>query len=165
MKRATNQFRAYYRTAILILLAALGWFAPSRVQATCGDYLTVGTAVHHMPAISGRDVQMPAHAFTTDSFHSQTLDARNYVQTPIPASPCRCPADPGKAPCRGPLCSGSHSPLNVPPTTVEGPRNDGAAGWPLPRFGDFEPLTHAFLDVKPARIHHVLLIYHPPRSV
>jgi hypothetical protein len=167
MRRAAFQSRISRLAAALAVFLTLGWFAPSRALATCGDYI----------AMSGQhgqhSTQAPEFApeISTPGFHiarelPQLLSEKSVRHDPVRPSPCRqCPAAPGQAPCQGPWCSGSHSPLTVPPTTVESPRQDNAVCWSMPCLGDAEPITHAFLDEHAARIHHVLPIYHPPRSV
>jgi hypothetical protein len=145
---------------------ALSLVAPSRVLATCGDYVTMarhqGVSVPQ-PAVSAPE--MPAATVAADHELPQLTRGKGVrLETSRPL-PCRqCPATPGQAPCQGPWCSGSHSPLTVPATTAPSPREDSAVCDSLPRFGTSEPIAHAFLDDQAARIHHVLPIYHPPRS-
>jgi hypothetical protein len=145
---------------------ALGLVAPSRVLATCGDYVTMARhQVGSVPQPAVFEPETPKPTVAVDRELPQMTGGKAVrLETSRPL-PCRqCPATPGQAPCQGPWCSGSHRPLTVPTTTTPSPREDSAVCASMPRFGTSEPIAHAFLDDQAARIHHVLPIYHPPRS-
>jgi hypothetical protein len=174
MRQVAIQSRALLRTAILASLAALGWFAPTRVEASCGDYVTIvphgAVPMQHRMPISGHTPATQGQDIPTNFTPRHAPDRLGSTQhVPLPSAPCRqCPfdpANPGNAPCQGPWCSGNHGPLTVPATTHESPREDSAVCGSVPRVGDAKPIPHAFLDDQAARIHHVVPIYHPPRSV
>jgi hypothetical protein len=165
MRRAAFQSRISRSAAVLAALLTFGWIAPSRALATCGDYIAM-PGHHGQPAAEAPDFASgtPRRGVPAALELPQLLSEKLVRTDTSPPQPCRqCPAAPGQAPCPGPWCSGSHSPLTVPPTTVEGPRQDNAVCWAAPRCSDSETIPHAFLDEQVARIHHVLPIYHPPR--
>lgn len=92
--------------AVLLVHTALG---PGVVHASCGDYVTV--------TVVGDGQPVRQHAPTAEV----TTTGRGAPQTgSIRPSPCsRCPMVPGKAPCQGPWCSGSHAPLVPPVVNVQ----------------------------------------------
>jgi hypothetical protein len=146
---------------------ALSLFAPARALAACGDHVTMarqpGDAVPLAPVYVPATPTpiLSAARGAPELLAGQAI--RHEMPRPIPCP--RCPATPDQPPCQGPSCSGSQSPLTVPATTAPGPHDDTAVcWWSVPRFGDTDPIPYAFLDYQAARIHHVLPIYHPPRS-
>ncbi len=159
------------RTAILATLVAVGWSAPSGVYASCGDYVTMRP--HSDPSI---EQTMPPPN-PSESGVRGTVGISHLIQQPAtgaglaesaPApAPCRqCPYQPapGRGPCRGPWCSGNSSPLAAPPSAA--PRSVEQADLfqlaALPAAHDL--VLHAYLSGHADAIHHIVPIYHPPRS-
>jgi hypothetical protein len=151
----------------VLALAVLGWCAPSRSAASCGDYLTM-TPGHGQP--SGHDSMVPS--FTIVSQRTDAQQTNSLLASPIAPiaypelPPCqRCPQEPGKPPCRGPWCSGGPEPLPVPPSTAEQPQEQWAYWWLSHIGADHRRIALYLLSDTQDRVHHVLPIYHPPRPI
>src|SRR5215510_10207960 len=69
------------RLALVVILGA--WFAPSRAQASCGDYVTVGS--------------MPGHDGSSSMPQPPSSQSQSQKPVDVPKPP--------RAPCRGPTCS------------------------------------------------------------
>jgi hypothetical protein len=157
----------HLRTAIVALLV-VGWYAPTRSYASCGDYVTMQphreyVTLQPSPTFDfGPRLNADAARLDPGSF-ADRIDT-----TPAPARPrCRCPYSPltpERVPCQGPWCSNSPGPLTPVPTSVEKPHEQWGlyAGDMAP--GTSDPIPHRFLSDHAERIHRVSPIYHPPRS-
>jgi hypothetical protein len=167
MRSVVCQTRVRRSVAALAVLLILGWFAPSRALATCGDYLTMrhhgGTEQSQLPLFAnGASTQ----ALPTDSELLQLLPhapIRGETTRPVPCQ--QCPASPGEAPCQGPWCSGSHAPMPVPTAPVETSQDSWACWWSAQQAAQGQQLHRTMLDADLNRVHHVFPIFHPPRPV
>jgi hypothetical protein len=149
----------------VLALALLGWCAPLRSAASCGDYVTM-TPGHGQP--SGHEFAMPLFNIVTphtdDAQPTGSLLASTRTPIAYPDLP-PCQRCPGKPPCRGPWCSGGPEPLPVPPSTVEQPQEQWAYWW-LSHFGaDHRRIALYLQSDTQDRVHHVFPIYHPPRPI
>lgn len=126
-----------------VAFIASGLAAPSTAKASCGDYVTVGG-------------QQNGHG-TTD------------MVPPGTSKPCQqCPqkpSQPGKAPCRGPECSGGETPLPVPPSTgLERVPENWAYFWMTLLVPEKGAQFLGFGIEAVAPLQHSLAIFHPPRA-
>jgi hypothetical protein len=173
MFRTVATSRVRITAAIALAMLALGWLAPARAFASCGDYVSMtphgSMPAHHdapppmvhdsvMP-VSGSWDPVPAWLAGGD-----LLLNRVPARMPAPCVPCQGrPAAPDAPPCEGPWCSGSHRPLTPPPTPVERPHEQ----WPWCGAGavpdDSGALPHAGPHGPADRVHHVFPVFHPPR--
>jgi hypothetical protein len=166
MRCVVSQSRALQSAAALVALLTLGWFAPSRALATCGDYLTMR---HHsdtgqqIPALPVFDTGLPTHGFPTDTELLRHELFRRETSRPVPCQ--RCPTAPGEAPCQGPWCSGNHAPMPVPTAPVENSQDPWACWWFAPLAAEGQQVHRAGLDAELNRVHHVFPIFHPPRPI
>jgi len=161
MHRFRSSTWVHATSAVAAAFLALGLFAPS-ARASCGDYVSM--ASHGKPA---------AHTSSggqhSSGTQSEQRPAKSELETPPAPRPTPCqrcphaPGEPGKAPCRGPACSGDPAPLTVPATTVELVRDHWAAWWCAFQLADFSSTPHAFLTEQSGRIHRVSPVFHPPR--
>jgi hypothetical protein len=155
-----------YSVALAALAAAC--VAPSRVQAACGDYLTMtphgGTLNSHgitnsMP----RDFGMREYGVAAPQ--TAAVLARD-VAAPAPVPCGQCPdgsGSPARVPCQGPWCSGSNAPLTPPTTVVETLQDPWGLCCSAALLNHADSISHAFLRGHSDRVHHVFPIYHPPR--
>jgi hypothetical protein len=156
------------RAAVLGLVAALGCLAPTQVLASCGEYVTM--AAGGMPIKHPRqDPIAPLRHYAPmipANVDRQALDRRDL----LPAAPCRpCSQDrstPGPLPCQGPWCSrGQPQPMDLPATSAPKAREQQAVALPVPRLIEVEPLLQTGRHDRIARIHRIVPVYHPPRSL
>jgi len=160
-----NRFRsttwAFPASAVIAAFLVQGALAPT-ARASCGDYVNMGShgspvAQHHTTQSSNQN------GSGTQSEQRPAKSELDPQPTPRP-TPCqRCPNEPGKAPCRGPACSGEQTPLTVPATTVELVRDHWACWWSALQLGESPSTPHAFLTEQLGRVHRVAPIFHPPR--
>jgi hypothetical protein len=164
MRYATARTWVQYPAATLAALLALGWCAPTRALASCGDHVTI---VRHRgdPLPNGFYPRTAANSLPTarEQLHLGNNErVRNETSRPVPCP--QCPATPGQAPCEGPWCSGSHAPLPAP-TTVEHGQDHWACWWSALLFADAQRCAHNAIRDPLNRTHHVFPIYHPPRAI
>ena len=116
-------------------------FAPSSVQAECGDYVMIGgKAVHETTASSGASAQ------ARESAHS-----------------ARVPQD-KHAPCSGPECSRQAPPsVPAPPAPVRNGTEDWGYAEPGQAFADRDRGHHIYEFTAAHPVHRVSPVYHPPR--
>lgn len=167
MKHVALQPRVLPLIAALAALGALGWCAPSRAAASCGDYVTMAhdRVSSIPPPVSPGLTILPA----PDGITTNPAPPARVTQNRGPLSrTCRqCPmrpSDPGGRPCRGPWCSGDPIPIPIaPPTVVESPGEPWALHGAVAAHKDVGPAPFASHAGQFARVHHVSSIYHPPR--
>jgi hypothetical protein len=158
----------WIRCAIAALagLLVMGWCAPSRLLASCGDYVTSGhgrSAPHEMSPLPVFDVNTP---LLDREGLPQMLNTAFAVRNLARPGPCQqCPMAPSDTPCQGPWCSGSHVPMPVLPSTIEHVQDHWAC-WGSAEANDpgEQVGLHVFQDQQD-RIHHVFPIFHPPRPI
>jgi hypothetical protein len=165
--------RARLVAAIALAMLAVGWFAPARATASCGDYVarTPGGSMPAHPEAPRLPDQVPDTPLDARLIHFSTQLAggdlllnRVPARMPAPCVPCQGrPARPDAPPCEGPWCSGSHRPLTPPPSPVQRPHEQ----WPWCGTGArpdaSEALPHAGPHGQADRVHHVFPVFHPPR--
>jgi hypothetical protein len=160
-------------TAAIAALLALGWCAPSRVLASCGDYVTTaserGHSAHHASPPSAPSELPPLVVFDLTSrpgdreAMSLSLGSPYVVREPARPTPCQqCPLQPKNAPCQGPWCSGNPAPMPLP-TTVEPVEDHWACCSAEGILCSGEQIGLQMLDDQQDRIHHVFPTFHPPR--
>ena len=162
--------RIWALTAVAALLTS-GPFTPA-ARASCGDYVTIShgngpPAPHDRPQHHSDGRGMPGQEGQPgERFSARPAHALDGPAAPRP-SPCpRCPnqpAEPGKAPCRGPACSHGPMPLPVPTTAGEGPQDHWACWQSLLGLAASESVERHCLRDRTGRVHHVFPVYHPPR--
>jgi hypothetical protein len=167
MRRVVSRYRVLRSAAVPVALLSLEWFAPSRVLATCGDYLTMrhhSDTAQQIPALPVFDTGLPT--FPTEPELAQLLRhdlVRRETSRPVPCQ--QCPAAPGEAPCQGPWCSGNHAPMPVPTAPVENSQDPWACWWSATQGAEGQQLHRIVLDAELNRVHHVFPIFHPPRPI
>jgi hypothetical protein len=158
--------------ATLAALLAMGWFAPSRALASCGDYVTITSghapsAHHQAPASEPTRAPLAVFDESIPPADRQPMALRlggTFVaREPVLPAPCRqCPLRPGNAPCQGPWCSGNHVPMSVP-TTVDNVEDHAACGEGGEILGLGEQIGLQMLCDEQHRVNHIFPIFHPPR--
>src|SRR4051812_44069437 len=109
MRQVASNTWVLRSAAVLTALVGLGWFAPSRAMASCGDYVTM--TPHHgdsVPSLPSYDVAIPAQFLPNDALLASAGGRLLHHATAHPLPCRRCPVAPGQAPCHGPWCSGDH---------------------------------------------------------
>jgi hypothetical protein len=136
--------RKYARRLVVALIAG-AWFAPSQAQASCGDYVTVGS----MPGHDGSSSSMP-----------QSSSSQPQSQKPVDVP------EPPRAPCRGPSCSAPPpaQPLSTSTSHVA-PERSSDLGI-VARVAMALAPPPAALQAQERSLHPIYRasdIYHPPR--
>lgn len=164
----TTFFRPWVQSAIAVLtaLVAMGWCAPSRALATCGDYVMSGhgaTEPHESAPLPVFDASSrPLDHEALPPLLGSAFTARTLAKP----APCRqCPTSPGDAPCEGPWCSGSHQPMPVPPTTVDNVQDHWACWRSTTARDTGMQVGLRMPNDRLDRVHHVFPIFHPPRPI
>jgi hypothetical protein len=170
MRRSSRTSRLLIRTALLAAVVSIGCFAPASAHASCGDYVTIaahnGAAMDHgTPHVA--TFRTSSHDVTAPSRAQRDEQAAVTAVTPVAPACGHCPhrpQSPGNVPCQGPACSGYPGPLAAPPSTVEDSGKQwGALELPTALL-EIERIAHRYLSTPVDCVHHVLSIYHPPRS-
>jgi hypothetical protein len=170
MSRSSRPSRLLIRTALAAALVSIGCFAPTRAHASCGDYVTIGA--HHGAALDYGTPHVAIFGWSTHDVAAPSRaqrDEQPAVAAVAPVAPAcgHCPLrphSPGNVPCQGPGCSSYPGPLATPPSIVEtSGKQWGALELPtvLVEIGQ---IPHRYLSTLLDRVHHVVPVYHPPRS-
>lgn len=141
MTRVAPRFWVF--SALALGLAIQGLFAP-QARASCGDYVTI---VRSDGSVSPHDMPQPPG----EQWPSSGPSSRSLVV-------------PGKQPCQGPWCSGSHRPLTAPASTVEQARDHWACWWSAFLCDISAALGSTCLVDEAGRVHRVFPFFHPPRA-
>jgi hypothetical protein len=167
MRRPTIQSCARACAAVLAALA-VGCVAPSRVLATCGDYIAMNahgspSEPHAMPHWLPSNSVIAGHN-APPLRTAVLLPGEGALPAPAPCGQCPGPSgSPFRVPCQGSWCSGSNAPMTPPTTVVEGPHDPWCLCCSAAILNHADTISHAFLRGHSDRVHHVFPIYHPPR--
>src|SRR5262249_16840819 len=149
MKRLVTTRWVLLALGMAIAFLVEGFVAPSRVQASCGDYLNMNprSGQHSTPHSPTTSTPAPQQPETTPSESSQSTD--------IPFSPCP-----------GPNCSRQQPPPLAPPAPVPTPKvqEQWACVLNLLLLGGPEQGESLVDDVVLRPVRRASSTYHPPRS-